>query len=392
MTSTLYLAVQYLRFHAARSAIVVLAVALIIAVPAVIHLLLDASERQMTARAASTPLVVGARGSTLDLVLNSLYFTGDRPPLTSVAASEEVWASGLAAAIPLYARFEAQGAPIVGTTLDYFEFRGLEVADGRDLAVLGEAVLGATVARDLGLAPGDSLVSSPENLFDLGGTYPLRMPVVGVLAATGGPDDRAVFVDLKTAWVIEGIGHGHGEAAEADDLLARTERNVVAGPALPTFAEITPENIDSFHFHGSSDSYSVTAVIAVPNDERSGVILRGRYLDREEPLQIVVPQDVVDGLLATMFRIGRLIDTVVATIALAAVLAIALVFYMSLELRRGEIETVFRLGCRRSTILRLIGAEIAILLGAGIVFAAVVVSAIAAGREDLALWLLGSWE
>lgn len=388
MSGAVYLAAQYLRFHAGRTAVLIAVVALILAVPAVVHLLLGASERQLTARAAATPLLVGARGSTLDLVMNGLYFTADRPPVTSIAASDEVWESGLATAIPLYVRFEAEGAPVVGTTLDYFDFRDLEIARGRGLAVLGEAVVGSEVARRVGLAPGDSVVSSPENLFDLAGAYPLRMSVVGVLAPTGSPDDRAVFVDLKTAWVIAGIGHGHGEAA--GDLLERTEENVVAGADLPTYNEITPENIDSFHFHGDPESYPVSAVIAVPNDMRSGVILRGRYLEPSDPLQIVVPPDVVGGLLDTLFRFGRVLNAVVGTIAAAALLAVALTFFLSLELRRGEIETVFKLGCRRLTIGRLIASEIALVLGASIVIAALATVGIAQGTEGLALWLLNS--
>ena len=61
----------------------------------------------------------------------------------------------------------------------------------------------------LGLGPGDSLVSSPENFFDLAGVYPLKMEIVGVLETSDSPDDLAVFTDLKTNWIIMGLGHGH---------------------------------------------------------------------------------------------------------------------------------------------------------------------------------------
>ena len=43
--------------------------------------------------------------------------------------------------------------------------------------ILGEAVIGSKVADDLNLAVGDTLISSPENLFDLAGQYPLQMKV-----------------------------------------------------------------------------------------------------------------------------------------------------------------------------------------------------------------------
>ena len=57
-------------------------------------------------------------------------------------------------------------------------------------------VLTDRMAEALGLGPGDSLLSSPETLFDLAGVYPLKMKVVGVLARSYTPDDRAVLVDL----------------------------------------------------------------------------------------------------------------------------------------------------------------------------------------------------
>jgi putative ABC transport system permease protein len=393
---TIYLAGQYLRFHKWRSLVLTLAIALILTVPAAIHLLLGASERQLTARAEATPLLIGARGSTLDLAMSSLYFTDDRPPSASIAASEAVWDSGLATAIPLYVRFKSGGASLVGTTLDYFDFRGLTIAEGRGLTVLGDAVLGSEVARRLGLHAGDSIVSSPENLFDLAGVYPLKMPVVGVLAPTGTPDDKAVFVDIKTTWVIEGIGHGHAEplvaAAEgaAGVVIGQTPENVVAGAALVTYNEITPENIDSFHFHGDPESYPVSAVIAVPPDVRSGVILRGRYLERDQPLQIVVPEDVVSGLLANVFQVRRVLDVVVLTIAVAAVLAVALAFFLALQLRRPEIETIFKLGCRRLTIARLVTAEVVIILAMSMIVALVTTLGISQGTEDAALWLLST--
>ena len=124
--------------------------------------------------------------------------------------------TGLAMPVPVYARFQARGFPIIGTTLDYFDFRALEIAAGRALALLGECVLGATVAERLDLEPGDGLVSSPETLFDLAGIYPLKMKVVGTLKRSHSADDLAVFVDLKTAWVIEGLGHGHQDLSKPE--------------------------------------------------------------------------------------------------------------------------------------------------------------------------------
>ena len=215
-------------------------------------------------------------------------------------------------------------------------------------------MVGAKVAEQLGLKPGDSLVSSPENLFDLAGVYPLKMKVVGILEKSHTSDDLAVFVDLKTAWVIQGLGHGHEDVTMLKDptlVLKRTESNVAATAKLFHYTEITKENMDEFHFHGNLASYPITAVIAVPYDTKSGTILRGRYLSEDATQQIVQPEDVIDGLIQNIFRIKNMLDTVISVVALATILAIVLVFALSFRLRQREIETIFKLGCTRRTIV-----------------------------------------
>ena len=365
MIDSLYIAWQYIRSNKIRTATLIACITLISFLPVSLQLLLGESERQLMSRAVSTPLVIGAKGSSLDLVMNSLYFSDEVPELVGMEASERVMESDLALPIPVYVRFHARGNPIVGTTLDYFDFRGLKVAEGRNLAVLGDCVLGAKVAENLGLKPGDSLLSSPETLFDLAGVYPLKMKVVGVLQKSHTSDDLAVFVDIKTTWVIQGLGHGHQDVTKLTDptlILKRSESNVAATAKLYHHTEITKKNIDSFHFHGNTSVYPITAVIAVPYDDKSGTILRGRYLSRNETLQIIKPEEIIDGLLQNIFRIKNVLDAVISVVALATILAVILVFALSLRLRQREIQTIFKLGCSRLTIARLVGAEISIIV------------------------------
>ncbi len=365
MSDSLYLAWRYIGFNRWKTLTLMACITLITVLPLTLQVLLTETERQMLARAASTPLVVGAGGSALDLMMSTLYFGRDVPELINMSDSEEIWETGLADAIPLYVRFRARDYPIVGTTLDYFDFRGLGFAAGRPLAVLGECVLGAEAARRLELKPGDSLVSSPDNLFDLAGVYPLRMSVSGVLKRTYSADDLAVFVDLKTAWIIEGLGHGHGDVARDGDtsvVLERSEDNAVANASLVQYTEITKANIDSFHFHGDPENYPISAVIALPHDTKSSAILRGRFLESLVTAQIVVPFEVIGTLMQNIFRIKNVLDAVIAVVGLATVLAIALVFALSLRLRQREIQTIFKLGCQRATIAHLLAAEIILIL------------------------------
>lgn len=381
--NALFLAFAHLRWTWVRSLILILVGAMILAVPLVTQTLLRGSEDALTRRAEATPLVLGARGSQLDLVMGAVYFSEDRSQPITRAAEDAVWDSGLALPIPLNTAFQTNGARIVGTSLDYFDFRGLTLAKGRQLAILGEAVLGAGVAERLALGPGDTVVSAPENLFDLDGVYPLELQITGVLDATGTPDDEAVFTDVKTSWVIAGIGHGHDDVVTAD-----AEGNITANAAITEFQRITPENIDSFHFHGDAADYPLSAVIVAPYDTRSGTILRGRYLDPENPVQITDPSKVIAGLVDRIFRIAALLDAVTVIIGIAALGAIGLSLFLAWSLRAPEMMTARRLGAGRFTILRLACAEIVILLGCAVVLAAAIVFAVNENGTALVAWLL----
>lgn len=362
---SLYIAWKYITYNRIKTAVLVACVTLISFLPFALQLLLNESESQLMSRAVSTPLVMGAKGSALDLVMNTLYFGDERPEAISMEAVNRIWDSDLALPIPMYTRFKARGYPIVGTTLDYFDFRRLKIESGRAMAVLGECVIGAGTAKELKLNPGDSLVSSPESLFDLAGVYPLKMKVVGVLEKRHTSDDLAVFVDLKTAWVIQGLGHGHQDVTTLKDptlVLKRSGSNVAATAKLYHYTDINEKNIDSFHFHGNTDVYPITSVIAVPTDEKSGTILQGRYLAKEETQQILRPAEVIDGLLQNIFRIKNVLDAVVSVVALATIMAIVLVFALSLRLRQREIQTISKIGCSRLTIAKLLAAEILIIV------------------------------
>jgi len=366
MMDSLYIAWRYLAFSKLRSAILVASITLIAVLPMALQLILEESEHQLVARAASTPLLIGAKGSALDLVMNSLYFSDEFPETIPMAAADSVMDTGLADAIPLYVRFRARGFPIVGTTLDYLDFRKLRVAEGRPFSLLGECVLGYAVAEELGLQPGDSLVSSPENLFDLAGVYPLKMKVAGVLARSHSADDQAILVDINTAWIIQGLAHGHEDLAKTTDpsvILKRDGDKVTANAKLLQYREITAANLDSFHFHGDLSEYPLSGVIALPRDDKSGTILQGRYLADDALHQIVRPGEVIDTLMASIFRIKNVLDAVILIVGIATVLALILVFALSLRLRQGEIETIFKLGCSRATIARLLGAEVFIIMG-----------------------------
>ncbi len=360
MTGALFLGWRYLAHHRFKSGILIASITLMVFLPSATRLLVEDSAAALTERADQTPLILGARGSELELVLNSLYFHAESPAEIENRAFVDAQSTGLADFIPIHSRFHAQGAPIVGTSLDYFEFRGLRIADGRQMGLLGECIIGANVAARLKLQPGDSILSSPETVFDIAGVYPLKMTIAGVLEPDGSADDDAVFVDVRTAWIIQGLGHGHTDLASPEAgavVLNRRDDMITANASLAQYAEITRDNISAFHFHGAADSFPLTSVIAVPPDQKSAALLRGRYQDNAL-LQLVVPGNVLDDLLETVFAVQNYVILGLAILGFATVAVITLVFLLSLQLRKGEFHTLLRIGASRGYVATLIASEI----------------------------------
>lgn len=372
MSNAFRLAWRHLCFHRLRTAILVLCLTLTLSLPLCLRFLVNRFQTQLRARAAATPLIIGAPGSQFDLAISTLYFDAKPPPSISMETANYVTNSGLATAIPMHVRFRAKKFPVVGTTLEYFTFRESRIMAGTPLVRLGDCVLGSAVAESLGLKPGDRLLTDPENVFDLAGSYPLNMRIVGILAPSDTPDDRAVFVDVRSAWIIEGIGHGHqGLESENDEnlILKKTDNTVTASAAVIQYTEITDANVASFHFHGTPDEFPISSVIAVPPDEASGTKLMGRFVSDSSKVRMVEPPEVVEQLLAIVFRVKKFFDAATWLIGIVSLLFLVLVTLLTLRLRKREMETMFKLGCSRGTIARLQLAEMAIVLGTSLVLA-----------------------
>lgn len=344
MRTAVALAARSLRFTPWRTGLLILALGLTLALPLTVRWLVAGYTDGLTARAAATPLVLGAPGNRFDLVLSALWFRQvEVEPLVygAVAAAN---AEGTAEVIPLHVRFTARGAPVVGTTPEYYPRRALEVAAGSLPLRIGDAVVGAAVAERLGLTPGAPLLTDQRDVYDLAAAYPLRLTVTGVLAPRGGPDDTAVFVDVKTAWIIQGIGHGHRAATGA----------VEAGEVQ--YQTITPENRARFHAHGDPGLHPLTAALVYPQDAKARTLLKARTNVRGAA-HMVEPAAVVDELLGVVVQIERFLNANFAVIGLSALIFIGLVIGLSLRMRAAEFAELSRLGASRLFVARLILAE-----------------------------------
>lgn len=370
---SLQLAWRYVARHRLQTLLLAGALALVTSLPLCLRVLVQATEAAMQDRATSTPQLLGARGSALDLMLSALYFKRQPLPAISMQHLHEVRGARLGTCIPLDVRFHAQEAPIIGTEIDYFPFRGLRLASGQMITRLGDCVVGARLAQQRGIKPGDAIFSTQEQVFDMAGVYPLKMRITGVLTANGSPDDDAVFVDLKTTWLISGLAHGHDEvAANQEAVLKQEAGNTVANASVRMFNEVTEKNLNTFHFHGDHGEYPLSAMIIVPKDAKSEALLAGRFLKSTSPVQLIRPREEFEALMSTLFEMQTLALSALA-ITLGAALAIAaLVFALSFRLRRREFATLGDLGISPRALMLTKGFEIGIIGGAGLVLAGVI--------------------
>lgn len=217
--SLLALSLAYIRARALNAALNLLLLAL--GVATVVLLLLFGAQlgERLTRDARGIDLVIGAKGSPLQLVLSAVYHA-DFPTGNIPLAEAERWAAHrlVAQTIPLALGDSLAGFRIVGTEPAYPEHYGATLAAGRLWQAPFEATLGAAVAAGTGLAVGDRFVGShglaaggPEH-----GEHAYE--VVGVLAPSGSVLDRLVLTSIASVWRVHGIeDEHHAEHGEEAD-------------------------------------------------------------------------------------------------------------------------------------------------------------------------------
>ena len=381
-----FLSWKHLSHRPMRSLTLVTAIALTFFFPRALQVFISESEDVLQERARSTPLLIGPKGSSIDLTLNSLYFTPQQLPPLTFATYEELSRQRFGTTIPMHARFEAENAPVIGTSLAYFELRKLMVSSGRMITRLGDCVIGARLAARKNLKAGDTITSSPENVFDLAGVYPLRMRITGVLAPIHTADDDAVFVDLKTTWIIEGLAHGHQDLTDpgASGPPRESGENVVrANASVIEFNEITDGNITSFHFHGDPGAYPLSSAILVPGDQKQRALALAAHQGRDATAQMVVPLSAVTDLSDTLFATQRLALAAFRLLGVAALGLAALVFLLSFRLREREMLTYTKIGASRILIGTLKAVEVTIVVISAMILARVAVSLTRSLASDL---------
>jgi putative ABC transport system permease protein len=321
-------------------------------------------------------MIVGAKGSPLQLVLNSVYFISRPIENVSWAFYQEFlpaasrpdgvdgkYAASTATAVPICMGDYFRGHRVVGTNAAFFG--RLTRGDGQPFVFAAGTnfsdddffggVLGAGVAANLGLKVGDAF--APTHGADDGAVHdPFK--VVGILARTDTPIDRGVFVNMEGFYLQDGHAKPLSEGETAGPSVAAHPSGHVPLPYAQR--EVTAILLETASLPGLPAELMAMGLRTAINEGRDG--------------QAALPVAEIRQLLDLFVRpLELLLLLVTALVVLVSAIGI-LVSMVGSSLERSRDVAVMRaLGARRSQVLTTVLIE-AVLLAVG---------------GGLAGWLLG---
>ena len=306
-------------------------------------------------------VVVGAKGSPLQLILSSVFHvdvpTGNIPLLEARDLAKN---RAVAQAIPLALGDNYRGYRIVGTTSEYARHYRAELVDGSFWDAPYQVVIGAQVAGVTDLALGDEIISShgltAETASDRHESQPFR--VVGVLQPTGSIIDRLLLTAGETVWLVhepheeegEGDGQGHHMESHTDEDIRRD----VLG--LPMDSEIDAER-------------EVTSLLIRYRSPIAAVSFP-RYVNKETKFQAASPAFETTRLFALLGVGLEVVRVFGGVLVFAAALSIFVALYNAMKDRRYDLAMMRALGASRGKLFFqvLLEGVLITLMGTGLGF------------------------
>jgi putative ABC transport system permease protein len=300
---------------------------------------------------SGTDLVVGARGGNIQLMLYAVFHLGGATNNMGWQSAREIAKRPeVAWTIPVSLGDSHKGYPVVATTADFFihyRFRGgreLVLARGKVFESVFDVVMGAEAAKNLGYAVGQKLVLNHGS----GGTHLAEhadkpFAVSGILAPTGTPVDRSLYIGL--------------DAMEAIHL------NWQGGAPMPGL-RITPEQVAKFDL----EPKSITALL-VGLKKRGQVFALQRVINdwKTEPLTGVMPGVAMDQIWSMVGAGEQALLFVSALVTVAGLAGLVAAILAGLGERRRELAILRSAGAKPVNILILLACEGFLLVTAGAV-------------------------
>lgn len=347
------------------SCLTALSIALGVALMVTILVINGVVSRMFSQTASGFHLIVGAKGSPMQLVLNTIFFV-DRP-IQNLPYSEYIRFrdhSHVAFAVPFALGDTTTDGRyrIVGTLPKFFRHeyvpdKQFEFAEGENMRDAFDAIVGARVASDYGWHVGRKFpIAHGGNLDDI---HDEQFKVAGVLKPTGTPIDRAVFIHFNGFYQIPGHLKPEDEARRK----------------LKAFGQEVPQSRAN-----PLDADEVEADTKVPiiQKEVTAILVRMKALTlvpmmigavNERPLtQAANPVEQISRLMRTFIGSARMALLVMTTlIILVSGVGIFVSIYNSMSERRKEIAIMRALGASRTAVFSIIITESVLLcLGGGI--------------------------
>jgi putative ABC transport system permease protein len=380
------LSFAYLKDRGLNTALNILLLALGVATLVILLLFSSQLEGRFTRDSEGIDMVVGAKGSPLQLILSSIYHvdvpTGNIPLGTLTMLRKQ---PTVAEVIPLALGDSFRSFRIVGTEPGYPALYNAKLAEGRMFAKPFEAVIGSEVAARTGATLGQRFVGS-HGMAGGGDDgdkahkhEETPFIVTGRLAPTGTVIDRLILTRVESVWDVHGIAHedhddehdeGHDEHAHEGEHEHEHEAEAAAQDAAMR-GTLEPE---------------VTALLVRFASPLAAVQLPS-FINRQTQLQAAVPAIEVSRLLALL---GIGLDAVRAfavLLMLTAGLSIFVALLTALRQREGDMAMLRVIGASRGGIVGQIVAEGLILAAAGallgVVLGHAVIGVAAASFEEL---------
>jgi putative ABC transport system permease protein len=220
---------SYLKARPLNTALNVLLLALGVATIILLLLATSQLEERMRRDAQGIDLVVGAKGSPMQIILSAIYHldvpTGN---ISWQQANEIAKHRAVKRAIPLALGDSYRGFRIVGTTPDYLQHYGAKVAAGRAWQQPLEAVIGAEVAARTGLALGAKF-NGVHGLGDGGHAHENHPYVVaGILERSGTVLDRLIVTAYQSVWIVHAEHHDIKDVRDIEKQLGDDEKEYTA--------------------------------------------------------------------------------------------------------------------------------------------------------------------
>ncbi|MGI9501113.1 MAG: FtsX-like permease family protein [Geminicoccaceae bacterium] len=353
--SLLGLSLAYLRSRLLGTCLNLLLLALGVGMIVLLLLFTAKLEERLTRDATGLDLVIGAKGSPLQLILSSIYHL-DIPTGNIPVAEVERWRRHdlVSSVIPLALGDSLGGFRIVGTETAYAEHYAATLSEGRFWEAPSEAVLGSDVAAKTGLLVGDRFLGN-HGLAPGGpvhGDHPYE--VVGLLSPTTSVLDRLVLTGVDSVWASHGI-EAIDEEHDTDEEAAHDDGQHVKQPEAATEPKSTDRR-----------QAAVTALLVRYRSPLAAVQLPP-LVNQTAGLQAAAPA-LEMARLVSMIGIGT--DAIsgfgLLLIAMAG-LSVFIGLTHALQARRYDLAVMRTMGASPRTLFALLLLEGALLAGGGVV-------------------------